>query len=153
MTSTAMTRLTTMATALVLATSGLVGITAAAADAAAGGDHLDRGQRLTAGQSISRFVGVGSTATLRMQSDGNLVLYGSRHGRPTQACWATNTVNRGLYAIYQNDGNFVVYDSRGRATWASNTVGSPSETGTTVNINDYGTVYAGFNPLNTFCVA
>ena len=56
---------------------------------------------------------------LVMQSDGNLVIYGSQG--PT---WASGTYGKGVapYKLaMQEDGNLVVYDSRGSATWASNT--------------------------------
>jgi hypothetical protein len=55
-------------------------------------------------------------AILRMQEDGNLVLY--KDGR---AAWAAGTWMRGDCAVFQEDGNFVVYDSSGSPVWASGT--------------------------------
>ncbi|MER5784262.1 hypothetical protein ABT104_21475, partial [Streptomyces mobaraensis] len=45
------------------------------------------------------------TATLVMQTDGNLVVY-DEFG---WACWGAGTVNQGWRAVFQTDGNFVVY--------------------------------------------
>ncbi|GGZ30108.1 hypothetical protein GCM10010300_86130 [Streptomyces olivaceoviridis] len=56
-------------------------------------------------------------AALRMQEDGNFVLY--KDGRPV---WqAPNTWSRGNCAVFQEDGNFVVYDSSGNPVWAADT--------------------------------
>jgi hypothetical protein len=56
-------------------------------------------------------------AVLRMQEDGNFVLY--KDGRPV---WqAPNTWSRGNCAVFQKDGNFVVYDSSGNPVWAAGT--------------------------------
>ncbi|MDI5961174.1 hypothetical protein [Streptantibioticus silvisoli] len=56
-------------------------------------------------------------AILRMQSDGNFVLY--KDNRPV---WqAPNSWSRGNCAVFQEDGNFVVYDSAGGAVWAAGT--------------------------------
>jgi hypothetical protein len=53
-----------------------------------------------------------------MQTDGNLVLYNSSDG----PIWASGTDgNTGAYLRVQNDGNLVVYSNSGRALWASNT--------------------------------
>lgn len=57
------------------------------------------------------------THNLVMQTDGNLVLY--TNGK---ASWASNTHgNPGAKALLQDDGNFVVYSSAGKALWASHT--------------------------------
>jgi hypothetical protein len=54
---------------------------------------------------------------LVMQGDGNLVLYWNGHG----ALWSSVTGNTsGNYAVFQTDGNFVVYGNNG-ALWASGT--------------------------------
>ncbi|MDF2258548.1 hypothetical protein P2L57_23330 [Streptomyces ferralitis] len=64
-----------------------------------------------------------SGAYVYMQSDGNLVVYGSSGG----ALWATGTWGHsGAYAIMQNDGNLVVYKSgggpsTGGSLWATGT--------------------------------
>jgi hypothetical protein len=59
-----------------------------------------------------------------MQSDGNLVLYRMDNGRQGQALWSTATNNRGHYAMFQDDGNFVVYDRNGQATFSTATNGA-----------------------------
>lgn len=59
---------------------------------------------------------------LSMQSDGNLVLYKKVYGALAQALWASGTAfGTGHSAIFQEDGNFVVYDAKGKAKWASDT--------------------------------
>ena len=58
---------------------------------------------------------------IRNECSGNLVIYG-----PYGPCWASDTDNRGqgpFKAIMQGDGNFVLYDTNGTPTWASNTCG------------------------------
>jgi hypothetical protein len=56
-------------------------------------------------------------AILRMQADGNLVLY--KDGRPV---WqAPNAWSHGVSAVFQPDGNFVVYGGRGNPVWSSGT--------------------------------
>ena len=57
---------------------------------------------------------------LKMQSDGNLVLYDQ--SRPL---WASNTVGRIGYAVMQSDGNFVMYNWNGQPFWSTNTYGYP----------------------------
>lgn len=69
---------------------------------------LERNQAWTSGNG---------RAILRLQEDGNLVLY--KDGRPV---WqAPNSWGRGNTAVFQEDGNFVVYDQRGEPVWASDT--------------------------------
>jgi hypothetical protein len=57
---------------------------------------------------------------LYMQLDGNLVLYDIPSGN---VLFAANTVNQGARALFQTDGNFVVYTTLTGSTkaWASNT--------------------------------
>nr|AMZ79753.1 agglutinin preproprotein [Allium hookeri] len=78
-----------------------------------GRDILLNREWLYAGQSLEegpyRFI---------MQDDCNLVLY--EYSTPV---WASNTGvtgRNGCRAVMQADGNFVGYDSNGRAVWASN---------------------------------
>ncbi|KRV48313.1 hypothetical protein AQ490_25190 [Wenjunlia vitaminophila] len=52
-----------------------------------------------------------------MQEDGNFVLY-DRQGRPL---WASGTWRKGAYLAIQDDGNVVVYTREGRPVWATNT--------------------------------
>jgi hypothetical protein len=69
-----------------------------------------------------KFGGQYSDGDLCMQNDGNLVTY--KNGKPY---WASNTWSKSPLAPYkaimQNDGNFVIYNSQGKPTWATNTVG------------------------------
>ncbi|WP_053161009.1 hypothetical protein [Streptomyces caatingaensis] len=73
------------------------------------------------------------TATLVMQTDGNLVVY-DEFGR---ARWSSNTVNKGWRAVFQADGNFVVYTASGKAVWDSKTAGHP---GSRLAVQDDGNV-------------
>jgi hypothetical protein len=58
-----------------------------------------------------------------MQYDGNLVTYAG--SRPV---WSTGTAgNYGNYAIFQNDGNFVVYNAGGGPLWWSTTWGMSAD--------------------------
>ncbi len=110
-------------------------------------NELSTGMRLSSGQYIrssdKRYV-------LLMQTDGNLVLYGSGYhvlwssrtnGRPGanlvvqgdgniviyhngKALWNTNTVGTDVSRlVVQNDGNLVAYTLSGKAEWTSNTAG------------------------------
>jgi len=59
-----------------------------------------------------------SDAVCRMQKDGNLVVYGTRHGK-TGPVWASNTANRpGSSLKCQSDGNLVIYQNT-TPVWAS----------------------------------
>lgn len=60
---------------------------------------------------------------LSMQDDGNLVIYQFANQKLTPI-WASGTNNKGGdKAIFQADGNFVLYDFDKRPIWASNTMG------------------------------
>ncbi|MFD4948929.1 hypothetical protein ACFVYE_25565 [Streptomyces sp. NPDC058239] len=52
-----------------------------------------------------------------MQEDGNFVLY-DRGGHPL---WASGTWRKGAYLAVQDDGNVVVYNADRRPVWATNT--------------------------------
>jgi hypothetical protein len=59
---------------------------------------------------------------MSLQSDGNLVLRDTQ--KNNAAIWATNTSNTdGEVAIFQNDGNLVLYGTNQDALWASHTNG------------------------------
>ncbi|MFF2468733.1 hypothetical protein [Streptomyces mirabilis] len=142
-------RLATAAAAVGLTASALIG-TAGTASAAAGQSFLYRGEALHVGQMIYRYSPQGWQIQLVMQSDGNLVEYlrfddGSRY-----ACWATNSWGSGdnNWAVYQTDGNFVVYNSSGGVVWASNTQGGG---GSTVDMNSNGVLYVGTKAINNGC--
>lgn len=83
---------------------------------------LGNGQTLPAGGCL---VAPSAQYELRMQADGNLVLYYQSQADPL---WASGTAgNAGAYAVMQADGNLVVYPAGGgSALWASNTAGTPS---------------------------
>jgi surface antigen len=73
-------------------------------------------QSLSAGQSIWSPNGA---YELIMQTDGNLVEYGS-----SGALWATGTSGSNNHVTMQTDGNLVIYSSGGSALWASDTGGN-----------------------------
>ncbi|MEW1641172.1 hypothetical protein [Streptomyces sp. NPDC091219] len=69
---------------------------------------------LHAGQSLNA-----NKARLRMQTDGNFVLYDENN----KARWATMTFGSNYHAVFQGDGNLVVYTADNRPVWASRTDG------------------------------
>ncbi|GIH03109.1 hypothetical protein Rhe02_11760 [Rhizocola hellebori] len=150
------TKLGRLLSALVLVvslTGTLIVSQAAPASASAGGTALSRGQALYPGEYISvTYGGTNRTFWLIMQLDTNLVMYkGSSSHQATKVCWASNTADRGwndTYAIYQQDGNFVLYDYGGAVLWASNTVGVR---GTTVDISSYGQLWVGWQQMTSGC--
>ena len=59
---------------------------------------------------------------LKVQSDGNLVLY--KEG--DNIIWSSNTAGSGtgpFHLIVQNDGNLCLYDGSGKCTWDTKTFG------------------------------
>jgi hypothetical protein len=133
-----------------LAIAGLVLGSAGSASAGAYGDSLSQGQYLNPGEQIQRSIPQGELV-LTMQTDGNLVEYLYANGGGALVCWASNTYQKGYdnYAVYQTDGNFVVYDGGGGVQWASNTQGRG---GSTVDMNSLGVLYVGVTPINHGCV-
>jgi hypothetical protein len=81
---------------------------------------LARGETMIAGDVKRSDNGV---YELRMQTDGNLVLY--RQGTPV---WSPNTWgNPGAYTVMQADGNLVIYSKSGTPLWNSNTYRSAAD--------------------------
>lgn len=132
-----------------LAVAGLVLGSAGSASAGAYGSSLSRGQYLNPGDQIQRTIPQGELVLI-MQTDGNLVEYLHASGGGTLVCWASNTYLKGYnnYAVYQPDGNFVVYDGGGGVQWASHTQGGG---GSTVDMNSLGVLYVGYTPVNNGC--
>ncbi|WP_320778370.1 hypothetical protein [Streptomyces sp. CRN 30] len=59
-------------------------------------------------------------AVLRLQEDGNFVLY-----KDNKAAWqGAGSYPSGQYAVMQDDGNLVVYAEGDKPVWASNTNGN-----------------------------
>jgi len=84
---------------------------------------LNNGQlTLNAGDSITT-----ANRLLVMQHDGNLVLYRFINGQVLEPLWATGTNwGNNHRAVFQGDGNLVVYNQYGAPLWASHTHGSGS---------------------------
>lgn len=73
---------------------------------------------LTVGQSL--FSPNGNTE-LKLQPDGNLVLYVHNADGTKTGIWASNTVGKASATLYfQPDGNLVIKDANGNGLWASN---------------------------------
>ncbi|MEF2977770.1 hypothetical protein [Subtercola sp. YIM 133946] len=91
---------------------------------------------------------------LVMQTDGNLVFYVDDFYYPGSkyVCWASNTEGHpGARAVYQADGNFVVYSAANRALWSSGTNGRSASTVRIVeNAGGYPRVYVGNTPYGPF---
>ncbi len=86
-----------------------------------GNNQLKVGQRLNGSQELSSSNG---RFRLKMQSDGNLVIYDG-----PGAIWATGTWNlpvdrKPTRAEMQPDGNLVLYNNTNQAAWASGSWGS-----------------------------
>lgn len=121
-------------------------LVAAPANAANKGLSLGRGQQLNRGDYIQRTTSSG-IVRLIMQTDGNLVRYLlDASSNWIKTCGATGTYPSGYKAIYQQDGNFVVYPYSGAALWASNTVGG---LGQTVDMDTHGAVWVGYTKLTS----
>jgi cytoskeletal protein RodZ len=92
---------------------------------------------LNSGQSLNA-----KKARLRMQSDGNFVLYDENN----KARWATNTFGSNFHAVFQADGNLVVYTSSNQAVWASQTEG---HNGAILRLQGDGNlvIYSGSTPI------
>lgn len=74
-------------------------------------ETLGPGQRMHA---YDRITSTDGRYDLKMQPDGNLVLY-----QGATALWSTNTFNNpGAFVSMQNDGNLVVYRSNGTHLWS-----------------------------------
>jgi RHS repeat-associated protein len=70
-----------------------------------------------------------------MNTDGNFFIYDWAHGTGT---WGPGTQGHpGAYAIFQTDGNLVVYDVNGTALWNSGTGGTYAER---LDLNDDGRI-------------
>lgn len=79
---------------------------------------LASGQSLAPNQSLSSCSG---NAVFWHQGDGNLVVYDEVGWR-----WHSNTVGRSTSILaMQTDGNVVLYNTRGKAIWATWTQGNP----------------------------
>jgi hypothetical protein len=87
------------------------------ATASSGVGVLGPGHFIKRGQYV---VSANKAYALLLQDDGNLVLYKVHNGKAGAALWATNT-RGGAVAGMQYDGNFVVYNAKRKALWASNT--------------------------------
>lgn len=88
--------------------------------------------------------------TLRVQSDGNLVLY----WEGVRALWASNTRSAGGEAIMQGDGNFVLYATNGAGLWSSRTSGHPGARLAVQNDGNVVLYTEGWTPIwatNTCC--
>ncbi|MFI9269598.1 ricin-type beta-trefoil lectin domain protein [Kitasatospora sp. NPDC052896] len=82
------------------------------------------GQPLASGATLAPDATLASVSgSLRMQTDGNLVLTGLKSGQPLwdSATWS----HPGAHATMQADGNLVVYGADGTALWSTGTWGHP----------------------------
>ena len=81
------------------------------------GHSLGSGRYLAIGQSVTS---PGGTTELRLQPDGNLVLYASVSSRPL---WATGIHLDARSVVMQADGNLVFLNARGRPIWSAGSHG------------------------------
>jgi hypothetical protein len=80
-----------------------------------------------------------TNATVKMQQDGNLVIYSKLTGHPL---WSSNTYNNpGAHAVMQGDGNLVVYAADGHPLWSTNTGGRTNAHAVLTSDNNLG-IYA-----------
>jgi hypothetical protein len=99
---------------LLVAPLVVLGLTAQPASAASGSDTLWANETLYPGGYLVSHSGA---YRLVLQTDGNLVVYGSGG-----ATWSSNTAGSGTTrAVMQGDGNLVAYDGGGRAVFATGT--------------------------------
>ncbi len=96
-------------------------------------DTLQPGQWLEQGDELFHYEAHGhGIYRLTLQKDGNLVLYKQKRV-PTQfkwadhaAIWNSKTAGKGgVKAVMQTDGNFVIYNTNGKALWNTGTQGHP----------------------------
>jgi RHS repeat-associated protein len=96
------------------------------------GTYLVAGEILPSGKCI---VSPHGQYFLLMNTDGNFFIYDWAHGTGT---WGPGTQGHpGAYAIFQTDGNLVVYDVNGTALWNSGTSGTFAER---LDMNDDGRI-------------
>jgi RHS repeat-associated protein len=96
------------------------------------GTYLVAGQMLPPGKCI---VSPHGQYFLLMNTDGNFFIYDWAHGTGT---WGPGTQGHpGAYAIFQTDGNLVVYSASGVALWNSGTSGTYAER---LDLNDDGRI-------------
>jgi RHS repeat-associated protein len=96
------------------------------------GTYLVAGEILPSGKCI---VSPHGQYFLLMNTDGNFFIYDWAHGTGT---WGPGTQGHpGAYAIFQTDGNLVVYDVNGTALWSSGTSGTYAER---LDLNDDGRI-------------
>ena len=86
----------------------------------AGQDRLVAGQRLYAGQFIRARR---AACRLEFRPDGDLIAYAD--GLPYWNAGSGSLAAGGGFAAMQRDGNFVVFDARGRARWSTRSGGNP----------------------------
>jgi hypothetical protein len=86
--------------------------------------------------------------TLKMQADGNLVLYDNRGGAPAPI-WVRGDL-RAYRLTNQHDGNLVLYDYLNQPLWASSTRGTD---GSTLRLQDDGALVVGPGASENWSVA
>ena len=103
---------------------------------------INEGTTLKPGQAV---YSASRNHQLLMQGDGNLVLYNTTNGA---ALWNTRTYgNAGAYAVFQNDGNFVVYSANGAVLWYSATYGQSGSQHLSVQDDGNMVIYQSFVPV------